>query len=196
MIRYKPKYCTIFLLKTYAIFIFCFFIFRSNTYAQSTPEPLKVVIIRHGEKPIIGDNLNCQGLNRATMIPSMIVSKFGVPSFSYVPALGMDSSTKHARMFQTITPLAVKYNLTVNSQFNGKDSSGLVSDILKKHGTVLVVWDHKSIVSIIHAFGIKNASLKWLDTDFDSIWIITFINGSAVLTKDRENLRPGTECKY
>ncbi len=181
-------------MKFLGITFLCLFFFTNITYSQTTKNPLKVVIIRHGEKPKIGDNLNCQGLNRSQLIPAMIVSKFGVPTFSYIPSIGADSSTKHARMFQTITPLAVKYGLTINSKFVGKDSTGLVTDILKKNGIVLVVWDHKSIVPIIHAFGINDPLLKWADDDFDSIWIITFNNGMALLTKDKENLKPAVDC--
>lgn len=158
------------------------------TCSQNQDTALKVVIIRHGEKPKNGGNLNCQGLNRSILIPQMFVSKFGVPAFGYIPSVGIDSSTKHARMFQTITPLAVKYNLVIYSKYGVKDSAGLANDILKRHGLVLVVWDHKSIVSIIHAFGINEAQLKWSDDDFDSIWIITFSNNMAMLTKDTENL--------
>ena len=180
----------------YGCLTFCgIFIICSITYAQSQDTLLKIIIIRHSEKPKNGDNLNCQGLNRSMLIPQMIVSKFGVPAFSYVPSIGTDSATKHARMFQTITPLAVKYNLIINSKYNGKDSAGLANDILKRHGLVLVVWDHKSIVPIVHAFGINEAQLKWNDDDFDSIWIITFSNNMAILTKDTENLKPAPECK-
>jgi len=183
----KLKYCCL---------TFCYiFIACSVTHAQNQDDPLKVVIIRHGEKPKNGDNLNCQGLNRSMLIPQMIVSKFGVPAFSYIPSIGTDSATKHARMFQTITPLAVKYNLAINSKYTGKDSAGLVNDILKRHGLVLVVWDHKSIVPIIHAMGINEAQLKWNDDDFESIWVITFSNSMPILTKDTENLKPEPECK-
>jgi hypothetical protein len=156
--------------------------------------PLTIVIIRHAEKPTVGDNLNCQGLNRSWLLPAVIVKKFGVPGFSYVPSLGSDSLTKHARMFETITPLAAQYNLAINSKYTGKDSSGLTGDILKRNGTVLVVWDHKSILPIVHALHINDPALKWADDDFDSIWIITFQNGAAVLTKDKEGLFPKSTC--
>lgn len=39
---------------------------------------LKVVIIRHGENPDNGDNLNCQGLNRAMALPKVLAAKFGI----------------------------------------------------------------------------------------------------------------------
>ena len=179
----------------YSILVCCLFLISNAVTAQAPVNPLKVIIIRHGEKPKNGDNLNCQGLNRSAMLPAALIPKFGVPAFSYVPSLTADSATKHARMFQTITPLAAKYNLVINSKFNGKDSSGLASDILRKQGNVLVVWDHKMIVPIIHAFGIADPHLKWDDDDFDSIWIITFKNGAAVLSKDKEGLQPSADCK-
>ena len=179
----------------YSVLLGCLFFFSHAVHGQTPIDALKIVIIRHGEKPGNGDNLNCQGLNRAALLPAVIASKFGVPAFSYVPSLTADSATKHARMFQTIIPLAVKFNLVINSKFNGKDSSGLASDILKRNGEVLVVWDHKMIVPIIHAFGITDPLLKWNDDDFDSIWIISFKNGVAVLTKDKEGLQPAADCR-
>jgi len=181
-------------LKILTCCIFYSTFFAAISSAQVNTKLLTIVIIRHGEKPKIGDNLNCQGLNRSRLLPAVIVKKFGVPDFSYVPSVSSDSSTKHARMLQTITPLAAKYNLTINSKYTGKDSSGLVADIMKRNGTVLVVWDHKSILPIIHALNINDASLKWNDDDFDSIWIITFQYGKPVLKKDREGLKPKLNC--
>lgn len=175
--------------------LFSFVLVDSSIFAQTSPQALKVIIIRHGEKPVNGDNLNCQGLNRSQLLPAVIKSKFGIPSFSYVPSLTADSATKHARMFQTITPLAAKYNLMVNSKFSGKDSAGLAADILKKRGKVLIVWDHKMIVPIIHALGIADPKLKWDDDDFDSIWIVNFKNGMPILSKEKENLKPAANCK-
>ncbi len=182
-------------LRSFSISFLCLFVIANNSFAQTQQPPLKVIIIRHGEKPVNGDNLNCQGLNRSQLLPAVIISKFGIPAFSYVPSLSTDSATKHARMFQTITPLAVKYNLIINSKFSGKDSSTLTQDIFKRYGNVLVVWDHKSIVPIIHAFGINDPLLKWDNDDFDSIWIVTFKNGTATLTKDKEGLKPSSNCK-
>jgi hypothetical protein len=103
-------------------------------------------------------------------------------------------STKHSRMFQTVIPLAAEYNLTINSQHDEKDSSGLASDIRKKEGTVLLVWEHHAIPSIVRALGVPNVSQTWDDQDFDSIWIISLQNGIPALTKDREGLTPQLAC--
>lgn len=90
--------------------------------AADAPEKtaLTIVIVRHGEKPEQGDNLSCQGLNRALALPPVLM-KFGHPNLAYVPALKQGDSTAHARMFQTVTPTAVQLTLTVNSQYAEDD---------------------------------------------------------------------------
>src|SRR5579863_5027199 len=149
--------------------------FQGNQVNAQIPSHavLRVVIIRHAEKPLKGDNLNCQGLNRSIRIPAILVAKFGVPDYTYVPAMGLDSSTRHSRMFQTIIPLAVKYNLIINTKFAEKDSDGVALDIRSKSGTVLMVWEHRDLTPVVRAFGIRDFNLHWSDDDYDSIWIIT-----------------------
>ena len=152
---------------------------------------LMIVIIRHGEKPETGDNLSPQGLNRALQLPTILVGKFGVPSHVYVPALGTDMTTTHARMFQTATPLAVQHNLSINTKFDEHDFAGITSHLREKTGTVLVVWEHHAINDIVLALGVKNAPV-WADDDYDSIWIVTFHeNGDPVLILDKQGITHG-----
>ena len=169
------------------IFLFacCF-----NEYAFAQ----KVVIIRHAEKPLKGDNLNCQGLNRSLQLPAVLISKFGIPAYIFVPSLGLDTSTRHARMFETVIPLAAKYNLVINSKYAERDSAGLASEIKIKEGTVLVVWEHGILPSIVRSLGVNNFHLTWSDNDYDSIWIVTFSKGVASLTMDKEALAPSSVC--
>ncbi len=145
----------------------------ANIYAQDS-----VIIIRHGEKPADGDNLNCMGFNRSLGIPAVLSSKFSIPSYVYVPSLDCGKATKHSRMFQTVTPFAVQYNLTINSKHGKSDTKDLAKAVTGKlgtkgtHGTILIVWEHKNIKDIATAMGVKNVP-SWPDDDFDSIWIIT-----------------------
>ncbi len=168
--------------------------FINSSFAQSAD--LKVVIIRHAEKPAKGDNLTCQGLNRAMQLPKVLYKKFGKPDYTYIPSMAMDTNTKHSRMFQTVIPMAVKYNLILNSKHEEKDYAGIAEDIKSKKGTVLIVWEHKAIAPIVAALGINEPGLTWSDDDYDSIWIITFQNGKATLTKDKEDLKPSAKCNY
>jgi hypothetical protein len=166
----------------------------SRTQSPTKTPSLKVIIIRHGENPLKGDNLSCQGLNRSIQLPPVLYSKFGIPNFAYVPALGRGSATKHARMFQTIVPMSIKYNLKINSNYDEDDSINLAADIRTKNGIVLVVWDHKAIPPIVRALGVAGFHLKWSEEDFDSIWIVTYTNGKAIFSADKEGLSPGLRC--
>ena len=154
---------------------------------------LKVIIIRHGEKPETGNNLTCKGLNRSLQLPAVIQSKFGIPNFTYVPSLKPGDKTSHSRMFETVVPLATKFNLAINSKFDEKDISGLTTEIKTKNGIVLVVWEHSVIPYLLHGLGI-NEELNWPSDDYDSIWIITFTNGKPTLSKDKEQLTPSSDC--
>ena len=101
-------------------------------------QPLKIVLIRHAEKPEKGDNLSPQGLHRALQLPAVLYGKFGIPAQIYVPALALGSTTAHARMFQTATPFAVQYNLPINTNFAEKNFTGIREELVGKMGAVLV----------------------------------------------------------
>ena len=173
--------------------IFVFICCHNSSGQQSSSLLKKVIIIRHGEKPDQGDNLSCQGLNRALQLPDVLNKKFGTPNYIFVPAINTGKKTSTARMYQTIVPFAIKYNLNINSKYDVNDTKGLVADVLKKEGTVLLVWEHKHIDNILKEFGL--AASKWADDDFDSIIIIDFQNGKATITRDKEGINPAANCK-
>ena len=183
-----------FFIATFAVIIsFCF---SGVAKAQKgNDQPQRIVIIRHGEKPDDGNNLTCQGLNRALQLPAVLNKKIGIPDAIYVPAINLGKKTSEARMYQTIVPFAIKYNLNINSRYDVRDEKGLANAIMKERGTVLLVWEHKAIIKIVKALGINEPNIDWNDNDFDSMWIITFQNGKPVLTKDSENIRPSAECR-
>ena len=156
---------------------------------------LKIVIIRHAEKSKDGDNLSCQGQNRATQLASVLYQKINKPDFTYVPALKLDKATKHSRMFQTVTPFAVKYDLTINSKYAVDDYADVAKSVFKKSGTVLMVWSHSEMADLVSALGVDGAP-TWDDADFDGIWTITYPDGKAVLTVDTEGLSPQQNCSF
>ena len=168
-------------------------------FAQSTPEkvPLRIIILRHAEKPDKGDNLSCEGMNRALALPDVLYSKFKLPDYIFVPSINTGKTTGTARMYQTVVPFAVKYNLKIDTKFDVGKEKALCQSILKKSGTVLVVWEHNNIPAIAQELGVTGGDkkLKWKGSDFDSIWIITFKNGKAELTTDKENINPSADCK-
>ena len=177
--------------KNILILILAFY--SSYSFCQAPATLTKIVLIRHGEKSESGDNLSCTGLNRSLQLPAVLIKKFGMFNTVFVPTLKAGNSTTHSRMFQTITPYLVKENLSVSSKFDEADVNGLAAAIRKQTGTVLVVWEHKNLRKIAKALGLQDVQ-KWDDSDFDSIWIITYKKGVPMLTSDKEGLNPSSVC--
>jgi hypothetical protein len=186
-------------------FLICIVLFNGlpiDLLAQKLPDSirLRVVLIRHGEKPPKGFNLSCRGFNRSLELPKVITSLFGIPDFIYVPTLKSGNTINSVRMYQTVVPLAVKYNLNVNTIHDQLDTAGVVDDIKKKSGTILLVWDLRNILPIVRNFGIDTKNLKWHESDFDSVWIIDFLksNGEILIPKlsmTKENINPSPRCQ-
>lgn len=176
-------------------FFFLFLLLIENK-ATAQSKDLKLVFIRHAERPENGDNLTCKGLNRSLMLPALLYQKFGKPSNIYIPALKLGDQTKRSRMFQTITPFAVKYNLTINSVYDEEDEKHIGKALLKENGTIIIVWEHNDIPAIVQYLGIKAGAKNWPGNDYDSIWTVTFPQGKAVLKKEKQGLNPSTGCAF
>lgn len=182
-------------MKKYISIVFLILTCLSLSLSVRSQGKYKFIIIRHGEKQDKLENLNCAGLNRSLKLISVLNKKIGVPDYIYVPSVGNGNTTTHSRMFQTITPFAVNYNMSINSNYKSNDFEGILGDIKQKEGTILFVWEHQSIGELAKALGIKG-KLKWSDSDFDSIWIITGKGKSRVLTIDKEGIIPGKTCAF
>jgi hypothetical protein len=181
----------------YCLHLLCLLGITLTTFSvRAQKNGLKLVFIRHAERPENGDNLSCKGLNRSLLLPAVLYRKFGKPTSVYVPALKASEKTKHARMFQTISPFAIKYNLNVNSTYEADDDQDLAKALLKESGTVIIVWEHHNIRAIIDRLGISSGNTKWPDADFDSIRILTYSKGKAIMTKDKEGILPQSGCKF
>jgi hypothetical protein len=174
----------------------CYFTIFNTSCTNAQNKGLKLVFIRHAERPDDGDNLNCQGLNRSMLLPPLLYKKFGRPTNVYVPALKQGNITKRTRMLQTITPFLVKYDISPNTQYDEEDYKGISNALTNESGTVLIVWEHKNIAPILKYLGVKMNHLKWPDNDFDSIWIVTFHKGQAILQTDSEGLKPSAGCPF
>jgi hypothetical protein len=163
---------------------------------KSSPKELRIILIRHGEKPEVGDNLSCKGFNRALKLANVLYSRYGLPDHIYVPAPGLGKETKNCRMIQTILPFAIKNNQDINTKFKVDETSELAEALKSQRGNVFVVWEHVQLQSIVKSLGVTAELPEWGSSDFDSIWIVTIKKGVAVLTKDRENIVPADGCPF
>ena len=162
--------------------------------AATVPVGTVVMIIRHGEKPdksngLTGydengkeDNssLTEEGWNRARSLtdvfaPSQGAPRAGLATPKAIFAAGANSDGEGERTRETVSPLAKKLNLPVNTDFGKGDESSLVARALSQPGPTLICWQHGEIPAIVEAFkGVNPAPpTDWPDDRFDVIWTLT-----------------------
>jgi hypothetical protein len=130
------------------------------------------------------------------MLPAILYRKFGSPAKIYIPAIENKAKTTQLRMLQTVTPLAVKYRVPINSQYLEEDYPNLAKALLNERGLIVIAWDHKTIPLIVHQLAPNAALFRWPDSDFNTICIITFKHGKSILTFDTENIQPADNCNF
>jgi len=151
----------------------------------ATAAPAQVVLIRHGEKPDEGNELNAKGWQRANALPQFfnnnaVVKAFGLPVAIYAMEPSDDDGS--VRAIQTVTPLAKSLGLEIQSKYSKKEIKPLVDEILSNasydNHMVLICWEHKMIPKIVRQFGWDNAP-DWDGSVFDRAWVLNF-TGNAV----------------
>jgi hypothetical protein len=159
-----------------------------------------LVFLRHAEKPEGGlGQLNCQGLNRAIKLATLLPEKFGKANYVFaadptrnVEEGEQDNSYSYIRPLMTISPTAIKLGLPVNINFSANDVSDLADELLhdKYHNSVIyTAWSHGYLPELINkvaeeAVGKKQIITEdWESNDYDSLVVLTLTwhNGKASL---------------
>jgi len=144
--------------------------------------PAQIIIIRHGEKPATGNELNEQGFQRAQALVGFfksnpLVTQYGAPAAIYAMAPGS------LRPIETVTPLAQALGLTLHKDFTRDQLQPLVDDIMGNPDyaghMVLVCWEHRVIPAMAKTFGYDLAPQQWPDDDFYSAWILNVSGGKV-----------------
>jgi hypothetical protein len=172
--------------------------------AGADPTTETIVLIRHGEKPLLGlGQLDCKGLNRALALPDVLIPKFGKANLFYAPnptgkVHDLGGSFDYVRPLITIEPTAVRLGLPVNCDFLFEDIKGLAADLLSpSHGgkVIFVAWEHRKlnemVKDILRANGADPKQVPdWPESDYDRIYILRFSPGTHTIsfTVDHENL--------
>jgi hypothetical protein len=154
-----------------------------------------IVFMRHGEKPAAGlGQLNCQGLQRAMMLPTVLKSAYGIPQSIYAPnpetmipdAAGL---FYYIRPLATIEPTAVGMGLPINTQFGYNDINSLQAALVggsSVTSTVFVAWEHVMLATLVqnimNAYGGGVAVPAWPADDFDSLYVVRLTNVGGVIT--------------
>ncbi|WP_194787660.1 histidine phosphatase family protein [Pseudomonas sp. UFMG81] len=178
--------------------------------AQPVDGTQTLVFLRHAEKPGEGlGQLNCQGLNRAIDLATLLPERFGKADYVFaanpsrhVEEGSHDQSYSYIRPLMTITPSAIRLGLPVNIDYGANDTEDLAEELLRdkyRNATVYTAWSHGYLPELINtvagkALGEKQVITQdWRGDDFDSLYVLTLTwhDGKASLLS--RNVRQGLD---
>ncbi|WP_110995296.1 histidine phosphatase family protein [Pseudomonas sichuanensis] len=178
--------------------------------AQPVDGTLTLVFLRHAEKPGEGlGQLNCQGLNRAIDLATLLPERFGKADYVFaanpsrhVEEGSQDQSYSYIRPLMTITPSAIRLGLPVNIDYGANDTDGLARELLRdkyRNATVYTAWSHGYLPELINAVAGKALgedrviTQDWSGDDFDTLYVLTLTwhDGKASLLS--RNVRQGLD---
>lgn len=130
--------------------------------------------------------LNCQGLNRALLLPAYFAQNYPSPDYIFAPNPSVKATEIHGdglrhdyvRPLRTIAPTAVQLGVPINTQLPFNDP-GLLADVLlspKYHDAVVfVAWEHMNIVTFAKIMNTRFASTEkiptWPNSDYDTVFV-------------------------
>lgn len=173
-----------------------------------------LVFMRHAEKPGEGlGQLNCQGLNRAIDLATLLPEKFGKADYVFAadPTRHVEEGSEDARYsyirpLMTISPSAIKLGLPVNIDFGANDYADLADELLSekyRNATVYTAWSSGYLPELINAVAGKAlgeervVTQNWKGDDFDTLYVLTLTwhDGKASLLSRnvRQGLNDGAE---
>jgi len=150
--------------------------------------PAQLILIRHGEKGEEPVDLDPQGLQRAQCLVDYFtnpVGPYNTPNHIY--AMKQKHSDSSNRAVETVQPLADALDKKIHNDFEKGEEKKCVDDIIARYPgkTVLVCWEHDTLVDIAAYFGActDSGNLDWgLNPDsgsnnsscYNANWILTF----------------------
>jgi hypothetical protein len=155
--------------------------------------PRRVMIIRHAEKPPKDDpsiHLSPEGHDRAVELYRLFKTSeerpdpFPTPHFIFAA-----KNSKHSnRSVETVTPLAKKLKLTINSNYQDENFEKLAQELLtnRKYAgkPILISWHHGTTPELANRLGAINAPDHWKDSVFDRVWQIDYDKQGLVTFQD------------
>ena len=159
------------------------------------------MLIRHAEKPakdsapygvtIDGErnkeSLNVRGWQRAGALANLLAPTNGhfqhaslaKPQFLFASKPLRRKGSR--RPIETLTPLAQKLALRINSRFQRSDFESMIEEVTSCKGVVLICWQREYIPNIAsHILGNnKIAPSNWPEDCFDTIWVFDRVSSGA-----------------
>lgn len=169
-----------------------------------------LVFLRHAEKPGEGlGQLNCQGLNRALELATLLPERFGDADYVFaanpsrhVEEGSQDERYSYIRPLMTISPSAIRLGLPVNIDFGANDYDDLADELLQakyRNATVYTAWSHGYLPDLLNAVAGKALGEErviiddWNGADFDSLYVITLTWRDGKASMLSRNVRQGLD---
>jgi len=152
-----------------------------------------IMIIRHAEKPGDSDtprgidadgkhdnhSLTVRGWTRAGALVQLFAPGTGAirPGLARPTAIfaAGGSEGEGQRPRETVTPLAERLGLTVNTQYERGSEAALAKACVARSGPTLICWQHGEIPAILAEFGHLRPAppANWPGSRFDLVWVLT-----------------------
>ena len=159
------------------------------------------MLIRHAEKPAKDsepygvteegerskESLEVRGWQRAGALATLFApanGRFQHPSLAKPQFLFASKPLRRKgsnRPLETVTPLAEKLAIRINSSFQRSDFESMLDEAFSCKGVVLICWQREYIPEIAsHILGNnKLAPRDWPEDCFDMIWVFDLVRSSS-----------------
>ena len=178
---------------------FAFYLSILITPGVSMAKPLRVMIIRHAEKPTDekSDHLSPVGYQRAEALKKLfeVHPEYAEPHLpDYLFAARYTPGESSARAIETLTPLAQSLNMPLHDDWSSDRSEEfgkeLLTNPLYNDKIILIAWKHSEIPNLASGLGAPCKS-AWNSKVFDRVWLIDY-SGSKITCKDLpQSVMPG-----
>lgn len=163
-------------------------------------QTIKIMIVRHAEKPADSgkphgvdasgekddESLIVAGWQRAGALAVLFAPSHGAlqnpalvtPEFLF--ASGVAKHSESERPQETITPLAAKLGLTINTQAIKGQEGQVAALAMACGGFALIAWEHQDIHLIANAIMGNDTSVPqtWPGDRFDLVWVFDWNSGT------------------
>jgi hypothetical protein len=173
---------------------------------------MKVMIIRHAEKPAKNDpavgvgpngsqdekDLTVKGWQRAGALVRFFApiddhyldNAISRPTTIFASGIGPNNKSKRPR--HTVLPLSKLIGVEITDSFLKGEERDLARAILNEQGVVLVAWEHKAISDIVSALTSNEVSSPaWPDDRFDIVLVLQSAASGWKLTQVPQMLLGG-----
>jgi broad specificity phosphatase PhoE len=171
---------------------------------DAAKRPRQVLLIRHAEKPAddASVHLSADGVKRAEVLHRLFEPAADRPApFPTPDVIFAAKDSKHShRSVETVTPLAKRLKLPVNSTYRDEEFAALAREVVQNPRyagkTVLVCWHHGTMPELAARLGAADAPAAWKGSVFDRVWQISSAENGAAKFRDRpQQLIPGDAAR-